>query len=87
MALTITMEEGDRVYIDGSIYEMSKVYHPKGFQMVGPDNCRYEVTDTKATPIAPKVKVSDGWRKLTGKARVVLNAPLSIIIRRVQECN
>lgn len=93
MALTITMAEGDDVYVIGTDdvphrFVLDELFADEGFTLVrldaggDTDGSFIEVGPEKAEEILPEVFVSDGKRELSDKARVVFNAPREIDIFR-----
>lgn len=82
MALAFTRGEGDSFYVDQAKFVVETVHALKGFTLRGPNDELLEVGDDKAEQIAPDVYVSDGFRHVMGRARVVFNAPQDVLLLR-----
>lgn len=81
MALVLNLCEGDAVYIAGKAYTLADV--KKGaVRLLTESGQIFDVTDYKATEIAPDVFVSVGLRGAAAGIRLAFRAPHSIKIDR-----
>jgi hypothetical protein len=85
--LTLSMSVGEGFWLlsEGRADErwfLKEVFLARGFVVEGPTGTEYEVTQTDEVEIAPGVWLSDGNRRIVGRARVVVSAPQSVMILR-----
>jgi hypothetical protein len=85
LALSICQGEGFWLVRDGcpdERWELIEVFLAKGFVVRGPNGKEYEVKQTDEVEIAKDVWLSDGPRRIVGRARVNIEAPQSVTILR-----
>jgi hypothetical protein len=85
--LALSMQKGEGFWLvrDGQPdqrWELIEVFLAKGFVVRGPEGKEYEVNQDDEVEIAPKVWLSDGLRRIAGRARVNIEAPQSVTILR-----
>jgi hypothetical protein len=90
LALSLSKDEGFWLLCAGRTDErwlVAEVFLARGFVLEGPKGEKIEIGSDREThddevEIASEVWVSDGHRHIVGRARVVFNAPQSVIILR-----
>jgi hypothetical protein len=86
LALSMTVGEGFWLLVDGredERWEIIEVFLARGFVVRGgPKKIEYEVTQDDEVEIAPGVWLSDGIRRIVGRARVNIQAPQKVMVLR-----
>ena len=81
MPLTLTLREREGFYIGDRRWSVARIAKA-GVWIRSPEGREYRVTDQEAIEVQPDVRVSDGFVTHYGMARLVFNAPRSIVILR-----
>jgi len=81
MALTLSIREGEDVYLNDTRAVVNKVLGESSFE-ISIDEGTFLVSDEKMTQVTPDVMMSAGVCDTLGTAKVVLKAPKEVVILR-----
>jgi hypothetical protein len=85
LTLSLSVGEGFWLLTEGREDErwvVKEVFLARGFVVAGPKGIEREVTQEDEVEIAPKVWLSDGIRRIVGRARINVEAPQDVMILR-----
>jgi hypothetical protein len=82
MALTISLMEGEGVYIGPALFRVRTIHSREGFALSEVGGGLWEIVADEGTEVLPDVMVSEGPRQFSDTVRLVIQAPQEVKIVR-----
>jgi hypothetical protein len=82
MPLTLSLDQGDDFFVDDRQFVLEEVLEGTHFRIRRFDDRVFDIVEDRATEVWPDVWVSSGERPQSLMARISIDAPRSIRIKR-----